>query len=53
MGIASHIMSLPEFILLLLCNLAGAYLLHPTYARPVVCLSELRPGNTTDKTLCW
>lgn len=35
-----------------LCNLAGAYLLDPTYACPVVCLSELLPRKGTDKTLC-
>lgn len=36
----------------LLCNLAGAYLLEPTYPCPIVCLSEPLPGNGTDKALC-
>lgn len=36
----------------LLCNLAGAYLLKPTYACPIVCLSEPQTGYGTDKTLC-
>lgn len=36
----------------LLCNLAGTYLLEPTYPCPIVCLSKPLPGNGTDKTLC-